>query len=368
MNATLAATSPGLLTVDLDALEQNYGKLVELAAPGGCGAVVKADAYGLGIEPVARTLHAAGCRHFFVANLAEGRRLRELLADAVIYVFAGPEPGEERSLRDAELVPVLNSLEQAKRWVEHGGTQAAPVAMHIDTGMSRLGLSPKEVEALASNTWLLDRLRIALVMTHLACADDPGNALNEEQLKRFDALRALLPEARTCVGNSAGVITGSRYGGDLARAGVALYGGNPFIDRPNPMATVVRLHSPILQVRDIDAPVTVGYGATHRVEPPARLATVGAGYADGYPRSLGNAARAFLGGVDVPVVGRVSMDMLTIDVSNVATDLAVPGAMVELMGDHTSIDELAGAAGTISYELLTRLGQRWTRRYEAGDR
>ncbi len=366
MNATLAATSPGLLNVDLGAIEQNYRKLAKSAAPGDCGAVVKADAYGLGVESVSRILHGAGCRHFFVANLTEGQQLRKLLADADIYIFAGPEPGEERALRDAKLVPVLNSLAQTQRWVDHAGTHDYPVALHIDTGMSRLGLSASEVETLSSGTDLLGKLSLAFVMTHLACADEPDNALNEEQLARFDALRALLPDAKTSMDNSAAVLASSRHRGDLARAGIALYGGNPFTDRPNPMATVVRLYSPILQIREIDAPGTVGYGATHRVEPPARLAIVGAGYADGYPRSLGNLGRVYLGGVDVPVVGRVSMDTLTIDVSDVATDVAVPGAMVELMGDHVAIDELASAAGTISYEVLTRLGPRWTRRYENG--
>lgn len=364
MDATLTATSPGLLTVDLNALAQNYQTLVQSAAPGNCGAVVKADAYGLGIERVSRKLHAAGCQHFFVATLAEGEQLKTILADADIYVLGGPEPGEERALRDAELIPVLNSLEQVQRWVEHGGSKDHRVLVHIDTGMSRLGLGASEIERLSSDAGLLDRLNIVFVMTHLACADDPGHTLNEEQLARFDELRALLPQARTCVGNSAGVLLGSRFSGDLARAGIALYGGNPFIDRPNPMKIVVRLYSPILQVREIDSPTTVGYGAMHRVAPPARLATVGAGYADGYPRSLGNAGTAYLGGIEVPVVGRVSMDMLTIDVSDVATDVAVAGAMVELMGDHIVIDELARAAGTISYEILTRLGRRWTRHYD----
>jgi len=367
MTATLAATSPGRLTVDLDALAQNYRQLVRSAAPGTCGAVVKANAYGLGVEPIARSLHATGCRNFFVANLSEGEQLREYLADATIYVFAGPEPGEERAVREAQLVPVLNSLAQVQRWVEQGGTRDHPVAMHIDTGMSRLGLTASETEALSRDNDLLDRINIALVMTHLACADEPEHALNEEQLRKFDALRGLLPDAATSIGNSAGALSGPRYSGDLARAGVALYGGNPFLDRSNPMETVVRLHGPILQVREIDASVTVGYGATHRVEPPARLATVGAGYADGYPRALGNAGRAYLGGVEVPVVGRVSMDLITIDVSNVSATVAVPGAMVELVGDHIALDDLASAAGTISYELLTRLGSRWKRSYQQRD-
>ena len=270
MTATLTATSPGLLTIDLGALVQNYEMLVESAAPGACAAVVKADAYGLGVEPVSRALHAAGCKHFFVANLAEGRQLQALLVGATVYVFAGPEPGEERALREAGLVPVLNSIAQVQRWVEQGGTRNDPVAIHIDTGMSRLGLSASEAEALSNDSALLDQLRIALVMTHLACADEPEHAHNDEQLARFDRLRALLPDAKTSIGNSAGILLGARHSGDLARAGIALYGGNPFIDRANPMAPVAHLHSPILQIREIDAPATVGYGATYRAEPHAR--------------------------------------------------------------------------------------------------
>ncbi len=366
MRSTLTATSPGLLTVDLDAVARNYRRLLDTSTPAACGAVVKADAYGLGMDAIATTLYAAGCRHFFVANLGEGMRLRGHVGQAQIYVLAGAEPQEERGLRDAGLIPVLNSLSQIRRWVEAGGPTAARVVIHIDTGMSRLGLDVREVETLAQESELLAGLEIEYVMTHLACADEPGNPLNEQQLQRFDALRALLPAAKTCIGNSAGIYSGPRCCGDLSRAGVALYGGNPFVDRPNPMETVVRLHSPILQARQLSEPVTVGYGATYRVEPPARLATVGAGYADGYPRALGNTGRAYLAGVYVPVVGRVSMDMLTIDVSEVPSANVFPGAMVELLGDHVDLDELARAAGTISYELLTRLGARWTRRYHGG--
>jgi alanine racemase len=363
MSSATTVTSPGLLSIDLDAVQRNYRLLSQAAAPATCGAVVKADAYGLGLAQVAPSLRAAGCEHFFVANLAEGRQLGKLLAGAQIFVLAGPEPGEESSLRDAGLIPVLNSLAQIERWVEATGRRRLRVAIHIDTGMSRLGMDVREVGELAGKRGLLDVLEIEYVLTHLACADEPEHPLNEAQLTRFDRLRASLPAAKTCVGNSAAVFSGARYCGDLARAGIALYGGNPFLDKPNPMQPVVRLYSPILQVREVIEPVTVGYGATHVAEPPARLATVGAGYADGYPRALGNLAHAFLGGVSVPVVGRVSMDMLTVDVSAVPASQTSPGAMVELLGDHVPLDELANAAGTISYEILTRLGSRWIRRY-----
>jgi alanine racemase len=354
------------LTIDLDALQRNYLALAAAAAPSSCGAVVKADAYGLGLAQVSSCLHTAGCRDFFVANLAEGIQLRSILGDAQVFVFAGPEPGEEQALQDADLVPVLNSLAQIERWAATPACRRHPVAIHIDTGMSRLGMDAREVRELAASPALLDGLRIEYLMTHLACADEPGHPLNDEQLQRFDAMRSALPQARLCIGNSAAVFAGTRFCGDLARAGIALYGGNPFVARDNPMETVARLHSPILQVRDITEPSSVGYGATYIAQPPARLATVGAGYADGYPRALGNAAHAYLGGVRVPVVGRVSMDMLTLDVSAVAPEAAYPGAMVELLGDHVRLDEVAAAAGTISYELLARLGARWTRRYDGG--
>jgi alanine racemase len=350
--------------VDLDALTQNYRTLRAAAAPAACAAVVKADAYGLGLDAIAAALHAAGCEHYFVANAVEGERLRRLLTGSRIYVLAGAEPGDEARLRDAQLVPVLNSLAQIRRWVSTGAAGPSAAVIHIDTGMTRLGLDADEAATLAGDKALLERLTVEFVMTHLACADEPEHPLNEQQLQRFDIIRGRLPAARTSIGSSAGIFSGARHCGDLARPGIALYGGNPFVDRPNPMATVARLYSPILQVRELNEAVTVGYGATYRIEAPARVATVGAGYADGYPRALGNTARAYLGDTEAAVIGRVSMDMLTIDVSNVPKDRVYPGAMVELLGDHVSLDEVASRAGTISYELLTRLGPRWTRRYE----
>lgn len=366
MHSTSTAASPGLLTVDLDAVVRNFRLLRKTAAPSECGAVVKADAYGLGLDAIAPALYAAGCEHYFVANLREGLQLRRHVGEADIYVLSGPEPGEEISLREASLIPVLNSLPQIERWLGVVVGTRGRAAVHIDTGMSRLGMSDTEVRALAADSSLLSRLDIVFVMTHLACADEPEHALNQQQLERFDVLRALLPAARTCIGNSAGIFIGPRYRGDLVRAGVALYGGNPFVDRPNPMEPVASLYSPILQLRELVEPVTVGYGATHRVEPPARLATVGAGYADGYPRTLGNSGRAYVAGAYVPIVGRVSMDMVTIDVSELPAAAAAPGTMVELLGEHILLDDLAKAAGTISYELLTRLGPRWQRRYDGG--
>lgn len=348
----------GALSIDLGALASNYRHLCEHAAPAECAAVVKADAYGLGLEPIARRLLREGCRRFFVATLAEARQLRALTRDASIYVFDGVLDGEADALVAAGATPVLNSLEQIERWAGRGRA-----LLHIDTGMARLGLTTAEVEVLAREPARLRGIDVEYTVTHLACADEPGHPLNREQLKRFDVLRALLPDAPTSIGNSAAIFIDEDHRGDLVRPGIALYGGNPFADRPNPMAPVVTLRARILQVRHVTEPLTVGYGATYAASAPARLAVLGVGYADGYPRAAGNIASAAVGGRRVPVVGRVSMDLLCVDVSNVPPRESSEGDWVELFGTEIGIDKVAAAAGTISYEILTGLGKRLHREY-----
>jgi alanine racemase len=351
----------GVLVVDLDALARNYAKLRRLAAPAECAAVVKADAYGLGLERVALRLVREGCRHFFVANEAEGIALRALLPDASIYVFAGPDEGAERAFRAARLTPVLNALEQVERWVRDG---AGPAVLHIDTGMSRLGLTAEEVEALAGpREDLVRALEIEYVMTHLACADEPEHPLNRRQLDAFARLRRRVPAAKTSIGNSAGILLGGEHCGDLVRPGIGLYGGNPRVAGPNPMEPVVTLEGRILQIRAVPEATTVGYGATHVATPPCRLAVVGVGYADGYPRGLGNRCAAAFAGHRLPVVGRVSMDLLCLDASAVPPSQISAGDYVELLGPTVLLDEVAAAADTISYEILTGLGPRVARRY-----
>jgi alanine racemase len=352
-------TSPGLLTIDLNALAKNFCAL-RTAVPAECAAVIKANAYGLGVEPVAQRLFEEGCRHFFVANAKEGLELRGILSDASIYVFEGVSPGGEEAFLAANLVPVLNSIEQVRCW-----RVAAPgfaTVVHIDTGMSRLGLSALEVEQIA-NEHLLDDLNLKYVLTHLACADEPSHALNAMQLKRFDNLRNKLPAAKTSIGNSAGSLIDGDYCGDLARPGIALFGGSPFFLNESSMKTVVSLHGIIIQVREITETVTVGYGASHTIVAPARLAIVGVGYADGYSRALSNRGVAFLAGKKVPVVGRVSMDLITLDVSEIPLDCVKPGKLVELLGKNIPLDERASLAGTVSYEMLTGIGRRWSRNY-----
>jgi alanine racemase len=349
----------GRLVVDLDALARNYDLLRRSVAPAECGAVVKANAYGLGIAPVARRLFQEGCRRFFVATLAEGIELRGVLPTPRIYVFDGAMPDSASALAASALTPVLNSLEQVERWAASGGS----AVLHIDTGMTRLGLSTADVEVLAARPARLRGIDVEYVMTHLACADEPEHALNGRQLAVFDALRSRLPNAKTSIGNSAGALSGGPHGGDLVRPGIALYGGNPFIGRPNPMAAVVAWQAPVLQMRTVDAPATVGYGATYAVESPGRIAVVEAGYADGYPRALSNIGVASIGGVRVPVVGRVSMDLLCLDVSAMPEGAVREGTYVDLIGGGISIDEVADAAGTISYEILTGFGARLQRVY-----
>jgi alanine racemase len=345
-----------VLRIDLDALARNFRQLKSRAAPAECAAVVKADAYGLGLERVARRLLREGCRRLFVATLAEARELRAIATDADIYVFEGALDGGVDALVELNARPVLNTLAQVERWRGHGRA-----ALHVDTGMNRLGLSAAEVAVLVERRELLAGLD--LVMTHLACADEPSHPLNREQLRRFELLRAQLPPTPTSIGNSAGTLIDAAYRGDIVRPGIALYGGNPFSDRPNPMACVATLTAPILQLRDIERPETVGYGATYVASPPARLAVLGVGYADGYPRSLGNCGVAAVRGRRVPVVGRVSMDLMCVDVGALPRDDVRVGDVVELIGPTVGIDEVAAAAGTISYEVLTSLGRRPARDY-----
>jgi len=359
-----ATEGPALLTVDLAAIAANYRLLAEKSAPAETAPAVKADAYGLGMERVAPALARAGARSFFVAWLAEGIRLRSLLPEAAIYVLNGLEPGRARDYPAHRLVPCLDSRDAIEEWL--AAEPGVPAALHLDTGMSRLGLPPAECAALAAEPGLLKRLAPILVMSHLACAEELGNPMSEEQRQRFlEALRGLGLEgrARRSLANSSGIFRSADFHLDLVRPGAALYGIAPLNGRPNPMRQPVRLEAKILQVRRVDRGTTVGYGATHRTTRPSLLATISAGYADGIFRALGNRGHACLGSVRVPIVGRVSMDLLTLDVTDAPAALARRGASVELIGLQQTVDQLAAEAGTIGYEVLTALGSRYPRRY-----
>lgn len=356
-----------VLTVDLDKIAANY-RLVEARLSGArMGCVVKADAYGLGLAAVAPALAACGCRDFFVAGTEEGMAVRRLLDDARIYVLNGPSEDSLPEFGRYDLIPVMNDLGQIAVCADFARKNwALPAALHIDTGMSRLGLPPNEVETLANEPERLAGLTLSCVISHLACADETDNPMNAEQLAAFNAARARLPKVDASIANSSGVFLGPEYHLELVRVGAALYGLQPMEAGPNPLAQVLRLEAPILQVRDVDSSMTVGYGADFRVSKRGRIATVPVGYADGYLRSLGNRGSALLGGIRIPVVGCVSMDLITLDVSDVPPALAQPGALVELVGERHTVDDLADEAGTIGHDILTGFGPRIVRRYLGG--
>ncbi len=334
---------------------------------------MKADAYGLGMAEVAPVLWRQGCRTYFVATPAEACALRALLREAVIYVLAGLIPGTAGMLRKYGLRPVLNSTEEIREWADYAAKTGAalPCAVHIDTGMNRLGLSAAEVEAIAAAPDLWPAVTLSLVMSHLACADEPDHPKNEAQRKIFDRLRARLPKAPASLANSPGVLLGRSYLYDLVRPGIALYGGSPRRDGGSDFAPVVHLKGRILQVRTAAPGETVGYGATRTLNRPSRIATVSVGYADGVFRSLSakdgvTGFAAYAASHAAPILGRVSMDLITVDVTDVPESLSARGQWVELIGPHASAQTLARHAGTIDYEVLTNLGPRALRRYIGG--
>ncbi|WP_426956529.1 alanine racemase [Muricoccus radiodurans] len=350
----------GLLTVDLGAIADNWRSLRARHGADVAG-VVKADAYGLGAAPVGRALRDAGCRHFFVAHLAEGMALRSAVGPGpMIAVLNGFRPEEDG---DADLTPVLNTPQDVAAWgaAEIPAQGPHDAILHIDTGMNRLGLSAKETAALAEDPSPLRRLLLRFVMTHLACADDPWHRLNAAQATRFAAARRRLPEAPASLANSSGIFLGPGFASDLARPGCALYGINPTPGRPNPMQQVVTLEAPVLQVRDVPPGMPVGYGASWVAYRPSRIATVAAGYADGYLRALSGRAVARHRGRDVPLAGRVSMDLTTFDVTD-HPEIGI-GSSITLIGPGLTPDDLAARAGTIGYEILTSLGARYRRAY-----
>jgi len=351
------------LLIDLDALAANWRTIAALAPGAETAGVVKADAYGIGLEPAVRALHAAGCRTFFCATIDEGIRLRRTLPDARVLVLNGLLPGSQSTFTGHGLIPVLNDLSDIARWQDWARSlgRRLPCAVQLDTGMTRLGLKGPDTERLASEPGRLDGLDLRLWLTHPACADVPTHPLNRTQLDRFRTRLQHLPAAPASFCNSPAVHLGPDWHFDLIRPGVALYGANPTPAAKLRMREVIHLKAKILQIQRVDTPRTVGYGATHPGDGPARIATVGVGYGDGYPRSLSGRAEGRIGDHVVPLVGRVSMDLTTFDVSAVPEALAGPGAEISLIGGGVDIDRLAHAGGTIAYELLTGLGRRYSR-------
>lgn len=357
-----------VLEVHLDKIAWNYLSLKKrLKAGADCSAIVKADAYGLGAPPVAKALFDQGCRHFFVSTLDEAAAVRHVLLqpDVIIYVLNGLFGAPLKEFFDMGAVPVLNSMSDIEYWSDfaRASGKKKPAVIHLDTGMNRLGLSAKEVTALVRRNDLLQPIDLRYIMSHLACADQPQHPKNLEQLSRFKQLSAELGIAcRYSLANSAGILLGDDYHFDLVRPGCGLYGINPSIGVPSPVHGVVTLRARILQTRDIDQPGTVGYGGEYKIAPPAKCATISAGYADGYLRSLTGHGAVFINGKKCPVIGRVSMDFITVDISALEQSPRV-GDWVEIIGPHQTVDDVAAQAGTIGYEILTRLGKRYKRSY-----
>lgn len=362
--------SQALLTIDLDALVANFRAIAARAAPAQCAAVVKADAYGIGLVPAAQALSTAGCASFFVAHVAEAVRLRAALGDAPAQIYClngvSDDPAEIQILLSAQAFPVIGSMFEWAAWVKHAPGHAA--ALHVDTGMNRLGMSAQEAKAIADTP---EAACVTLVLSHFASSEERDNPMNAAQIAAFEAVRQLFSNARASLANSSGVFLPTAPHYDLVRAGYALYGGNPTPGAPNPMQRVVSVHAPIIQVRDVEAGAMVGYNSTWRAPSRRRLATIGIGYADGLLRSASGtqekpAAQVYLGDIACPVVGRISMDLSVIDVTEASLEATTPGAMVELLGGHISVDELAACANTIGYEILTSLSRRYFRQYVGG--
>ena len=358
-------TAGACLTIDLGALAANYRLIRDRVAPAAVGGVVKADGYGLGAAAIARTLIAEGCRHLFVALQREAEELiPQLSGDAPVHVLNGLLPGGEEACATLGAVPVLNSLDQAQRWAAEAERRGRrlPAVLQVDTGMSRMGLPADELEALLGRPDLLDRFELRFVMSHLACADTPDDPANAMQEATFRAIAARFAGTPLALDNSGGSFQ-ARGHFDLVRVGIALYGGAPQEGAANPMRAVASLTARIAQLRTIPAGTGVGYGLTFRAGRPTRIATIPVGYADGWPRALGNRGSAFVAGLRVPIAGRVSMDSITLDVTDVPAQHLYPGAPVELLGPHQTIDQVAADAGTISYEILTQLSRRYYREY-----
>src|SRR5436305_7898268 len=360
----------GLLTIDLAAVESNWKRLASLTVPVECAAVVKADGYGCGLEPVTRILYRAGCRTFFVADVAEGRRVRAVAPEAAIYVLNGVMPGSAQAFAADDLRPVINSTTELAEWDAFVATKnwRGGAALHIDTGMNRLGITLEEAVAIAPRLQS-EKHGFTLVMSHLACAEISEHPMTERQIRLFREIRILYRGVPSSLANSSGIFLGGTVHCDLVRPGIALYGANPTPGSQNPMRAVVELHGRIIQTRTLNKGDTVGYGATWSAGRLSRIAIIAVGYADGFLRSAGAAkgkpaAEVLVAGKRCPLVGRVSMDLIAADVTDLPQGGARRGDFATLIGKGMSVDDLAAGMGTIAYEVLTSLGRRYHRTYK----
>jgi alanine racemase len=370
--AAALATASGVLTVDLDALVANWRKLEKTAVPAECSAVIKANAYGCGIEPVARALAKAGCKTFFVATLDEAAIARAALPSAPLYVLNGFTQNSGDAYAKIDARPVIGELNELAEWdvfCRRTGW-AGGAGIHIDTGMQRLGLTIAEAQGLIPRIHAGDH-GISLVMSHLACAESLNHPMNARQLATFREAASAFSGVPASLSNSSGIFLGNPFHFDMVRPGAALYGVNPTPEADNPMLPVVDLKARIVQIRDVERGESVGYGGNWTTRRPTRLAIVSTGYADGYFRAGSSndgtrGAEVMVAGKRCPVAGRISMDLTAVDITDLDKNAVRRGHLVTLIGDGITVDELAHHFGTIGYEVLTSLGSRYTRVYKGG--
>ncbi|MBL8599341.1 MAG: alanine racemase [Devosia sp.] len=370
MSAPAIVTGYGpRLTVDLGAIQRNWQALDKVSAGALTGAAVKADGYGLGAVPVAKALYAAGTRFFFVATPDEGLALRPALPEAHIFVLNGLFPGAAPLYVGERLMPVLNSLPMLEEWLVAclGRNEALPAALHFDTGMNRLGFRLNETSIVKR---MIEDVGYApqMIMSHLACADQPQHEKNRTQLALFSSVINQFPGIPASLANSAATMTSREMHFQMVRPGIALYGGRAVNGRKNPMVPAVTLEAPVIQIRECKTGESVGYGASYILPRDTRLAIVALGYADGFIRAASSTnqhagGRVHLRGTLCPLIGRVSMDMFAIDITDLGNDIPIPGEMVEVLGPNVSVDDQADPAGTIGYEILTSLKGRYPRTY-----
>jgi alanine racemase len=360
-------SSTGILTIDLTAIQSNWLYVsARLRVGAECAAAVKANAYGVGAVEVTEALYAVGCRYFYVVTLHEAVELRKALPkDAVLYVLGGVPDEMGDVFVDFNLVPVLYSRLAVEQWLSYcaRGKQAFPCALKVNTGMTRLGLDASDLDLLLEASENITYLKPVLLMSHLACADEPAHPLNDQQLERFSSvvtkIKALFPNIKTSLANSSGTFLGDAYHFDMVRIGAALYGINPQAGTPNRLASVIHLKLPVLQIRTTERLESVGYGATVSVPSGARLAVVAGGYSDGLHRTLGLAPKGQIDGIELNAVGRISMDSCVFDITSIEGE----PSYIDVINNELSLDYLMSANKTLGYEVLTSLGDRYQRRY-----
>jgi alanine racemase len=367
-----APEAGGILTIDLTALEANWKSLARRVMPSECAAVIKADGYGCGIEPVATMLAKAGCKTFFVADLFEARRVRSVVAEPTVYVLNGLMPGTAATFADLHVRPVIGSMTELAEWDAFvtANDWRGGAALHVDTGMNRLGISPGDAAALAPRI-RSENHGITLLMSHFACSELPDHPLNEQQIKLFREIRVLYRGIPSSIANSSGNFLSDAAHCDMVRPGAALFGVNPIPGRNNPMRPVIELRGRVVGLRNLMRGETVGYDAAWTAKRATAIAIVGVGYADGYLRAASasdavRGAQVIVAGKRCALAGRVSMDLIAIDITDVPEGTVKRGDMVTLIGDDITVDDFAASAGTIGYEVLTSLGKRYHRIYRVG--